>query len=141
MVPPLTDWARSLDLTRLDDGLALAVRQLLGRSGTLTRAARLRLARSLWAEVAAVTSPPPPSGMPDWAYLAAVHAERHTRARQRLARTRSVSTALWPELAPAATGAAPGPTWPVRPTAPPPTSPQPPVAPMLVVTPQGGADR
>ncbi|MFC6014626.1 RDD family protein [Plantactinospora solaniradicis] len=142
MVPPLTGWTRSLDLTRLDDGLALAVRQLLSRSGTLTESARLRLARSLWAEVAAVTSPPPPPGMADWAYLAAVHAERHTRARQRLARTRSVSTTLWPELVPAAAEAtAPGLTWPVRPAAPPPSPPQAPVAPVLAATPQGGADR
>ncbi|MBE1487314.1 RDD family protein [Plantactinospora soyae] len=142
MVPPLTGWARSLDLTRLDDGLALAVRQLLGRRGTLTEAARLRLARSLWAEVAAVTSPPPPSNMPDWAYLAAVHAERHARARQRLARTRSVSTTLWPELAPAAPEAAgSGLTWPVRPAAPPPPSTQALVTPVLAATPQGGTDR
>lgn len=141
MVPPLIGWARSLDLTRLDDGLALAVRQLLGRSATLTDPARLRLARSLWAEVAAVTSPPPPPGTPDWACLAAVHAERHNRARQRLARTRSVSTALWPELAPAAEAATPELTWPVRPAAPAPSSPPAPVTPMLAATPQGGPDR
>ncbi|WP_239312687.1 RDD family protein [Plantactinospora mayteni] len=99
MVPPLASWAATLDLTRLDDGLALAVRQLLSRTSTLTRDARRRLTRSLWAEVAAVTSPPPPPGLPEWAYLAAVLAERHVRARQRLARTRSVTSTLWPELA------------------------------------------
>ncbi|MEQ4304906.1 RDD family protein [Plantactinospora sp. B6F1] len=116
MVPPLAGWAATLDLTRLDDGLALAVRQLLSRTSTLTRDARRRLTRSLWAEVAAVTSPPPPPCLPEWAYLAAVLAERHARARQRLARTRSVTATLWPELvAPAAEP--PGST-PLRPAAP-----------------------
>ncbi|WP_239140067.1 RDD family protein [Plantactinospora endophytica] len=116
MVPPLAGWAATLDLTRLDDGLALAVRQLLSRTGTLTRDARRQLTRSLWAEVAAVTSPPPPPGLPEWAYLAAVLAERHARARRRLARTRSVTSALWPELG-AAPAEAPGPAA-VRPAAP-----------------------
>ncbi|MFY1690232.1 RDD family protein [Plantactinospora sp. WMMB782] len=103
MVPPLAGWAATLDLTRLDDDLALAVRQLLSRTSTLTRDSRRRLTRSLWAEVAAVTSPPPPPGVPEWAYLAAVLAERHTRARQRLAGTRSAAATLWPELAAPAT--------------------------------------
>ncbi|MDG4784860.1 RDD family protein [Micromonospora sp. WMMD1102] len=114
MVPPLAGWAATLDLTRLDDDLALAVRQLLSRTSTLTRDSRRRLTRSLWAEVAAVTSPPPPPGVPEWAYLAAVLAERHARARQRLAGTRSVAATLWPELAAPATD----PPTPVRPAAP-----------------------
>ncbi|MEO3746377.1 RDD family protein [Plantactinospora sp. B5E13] len=96
--PALAGWARTLDLTRLDDGLALAVRQLLSRGPTLADPARRQLAASLWAEVAAVTSPPPPPGLPDWAYLSAVLTERHLRARQRLARSRSVTMALWPEV-------------------------------------------
>ncbi|MDW5329886.1 RDD family protein [Plantactinospora sp. KLBMP9567] len=116
MVPPLAGWAAALDLTRLDDGLALAVRQLLSRTSTLTRDARRRLTRSLWAEVAAVTSPPPPPGLPEWAYLAAVLAERHMRARQRLVGTRSVTSTLWPELAAPAVEV-PG-FAPVRPAAP-----------------------
>lgn len=132
MVPPLAVWAASLDLTGLDDALALAVRQLLSRTSTLTREARHRLTRSLWTEVAAVTTPPPPPGLPEWAYLAAVLAERHTRSRQRLARTRLVTSALWPELGsePAEAGA---PVLvpiriPVRPAAPALAPPQPVVA-------------
>ncbi|WP_422771513.1 RDD family protein [Plantactinospora sp. WMMC1484] len=126
MVPPLAGWAASLDLTRLDDGLALAVRQLLSRTSTLTRDARHRLTRSLWAEVAAVVAPPPPPGLPEWAYLAAVLAERHARARRRLARNRSVTSALWPELG--TRGAEAPAVAPVRPAAPVPTTPQPVVA-------------
>ncbi|GAB3970291.1 RDD family protein [Plantactinospora veratri] len=126
MVPPLAGWAATLDLTRLDDGLALAVRQLLSRTSTLTREARRGLTRSLWAEVAAVTSPPPPPGLPEWAYLAAVLAERHMRARQRLARTRSVTSTLWPELAPPA--AEPAPLRPAVPALAQPAVPQPAMA-------------
>ncbi|MCW3814699.1 RDD family protein [Micromonospora sp. DR5-3] len=99
-VPPLLGWARSLDLTRVDDGLALAVRQYLGRVHQLAEPDRSRLARQLWAEVAAVTSPPPPWAAPEPAYLAAVLAERGRRAAHRLGRTRALTATLWPELAP-----------------------------------------
>ncbi|MGC4894755.1 RDD family protein [Micromonospora sp. DT31] len=99
--PDLLAWAGTLDLTRLDDGLALAVRQYLGRLPGLAGPDRARLGRELWAEVAAVTSPPPPWAAPDWAYLAAVLAERGRRAAHRLGRTRGVTGTLWPELVPA----------------------------------------
>ncbi|MGR6317387.1 RDD family protein [Micromonospora soli] len=99
-VPPLLGWAATLDLSRVDDGLALAVRQYLGRVHQLSEPDRTRLGRELWAEVAAVTSPPPPWAAPEPAYLAAVLAERGRRAAYRLGRTRAVTAALWPELAP-----------------------------------------
>jgi uncharacterized RDD family membrane protein YckC len=100
--PALLGWARTLDLTRLDDGLALAVRQYLGRVYRLAEPDRTRLGRELWAEVAGRISPPPPWAAPEPVYLAAVLAERHRRAAHRLGRTRAVTAALWPELAPAA---------------------------------------
>lgn len=100
-VPPLLGWAHTLDLTRLDDGLALAARQYLGRVHELVEPERGRLGRTLWAEMATVISPPPPWRAPESAYLAAVLAERHRRAVHRLGRTRSVTATLWPELAPA----------------------------------------
>ncbi|WP_262286572.1 RDD family protein [Micromonospora sp. MA102] len=107
-VPPLLGWAGTLDLTRVDDGLALAVRQYLGRVHQLARPDRVRLGRELWAEVAAVTSPPPPWAAPEPAYLAAVLAERGRRAAYRLGRSRAVTATLWPELMPApATAPAP----------------------------------
>ncbi|MFE9203815.1 RDD family protein [Micromonospora sp. NPDC007230] len=115
-VPPLLGWARSLDLTRVDDGLALAVRQYLGRVHQLAEPDRRRLGRQLWAEVAAVTSPPPPWAAPEPAYLAAVLAERGRRAAYRLGRTRMVTAALWPELAPPTAATAP-------PASPPPAAP------------------
>lgn len=100
IAPALVGWARTLDLTRLDDGLALDVRQLLSRGPWMVGPARERLAAALWAEVAAVTSPPPPPGLPEWAYLEAVLSERHRRTRHRLARFRSAAATLWPELLP-----------------------------------------
>ncbi|MFU8870515.1 RDD family protein [Micromonospora sp. SL4-19] len=106
-VPPLLGWAGMLDLTRLDDGLALAVRQYLGRVDQLAEPDRTRLGRELWAEVAALTSPPPPWAAPEAAYLAAVLAERSRRAAYRLGRTRAVTATLWPELAPPPTAPAP----------------------------------
>ncbi|WP_281943996.1 RDD family protein [Micromonospora sp. AKA38] len=121
-VPPLLAWAGTLDLTRVDDGLALAVRQYVDRLPQLAAADRVRLGRELWAEVAAVTSPPPPWTAPEWAYLAAVLAERRRRAGYRLGRARTVSGALWPELAPTP-AASPG--VPLRRAAPEPAGPDP----------------
>lgn len=120
-VPPLLGWAGTLDLTRVDDGLALAVRQYLGRLHQLAQPDRFRLGRELWAEVAAVTSPPPPWAAPESAYLAAVLAERGRRAAYRLGRARAVTATLWPELAPAP-ASAPAPAV-LRPAAPSPAVP------------------
>ncbi|HEY0359610.1 MAG TPA: RDD family protein [Mycobacteriales bacterium] len=93
MPPPLASWAQTLDLTRLDDGLALAARQFLSRSGELDAAPREDLGRRLAAEVAAVTAPAPPPGTPGWAYLAAVLAERRRREAARLAERRAALVA------------------------------------------------
>lgn len=98
--PPLLAWATTLDLTRLDDGLALAARQYLDRLPQLAEPDRFRLGRALWAEVAAVISPPPPWSAPDWVYLSAVLAERGRRAALRMGRARAVTATLWPELVP-----------------------------------------
>lgn len=100
VVPPLLGWAWTLDLTRVDDALASAVRQYLSRLHQFAEPDRTRLGRQLWAEVAAVTSPPPPWAAPEAAYLAAVLAERRRRAAYRQGRIRQVTAALWPELAP-----------------------------------------
>ncbi|WP_254910027.1 RDD family protein [Micromonospora sp. NBS 11-29] len=112
--PALRAWAGTLDLSRVDDGLALAVRQYVDRLPQLAAPDRVRLGRELWAEVAAVTSPPPWTA-PEWAYLAAVLDERRRRAAHRLGRTRAATATLWPELAP--TPAAP-PATPLRRAAP-----------------------
>jgi uncharacterized RDD family membrane protein YckC len=98
MPPPLAAWAATLDLAGLDDDLALAVRHFLARNRRLREPARTRLGHSLARQVAAVTKPPPPAGTPGWAYLAAVHAERHARAMRRLAQVRGRALSVWPEL-------------------------------------------
>ncbi|MDQ6874588.1 MAG: RDD family protein, partial [Actinomycetota bacterium] len=88
MPPPLAGWAPTLDLTGLDDGLALAVRQFLSRLHQLDPAARADLGIRLVDAVAAATTPAPPPGTPGWAYLTAVLAERRRREEQRLAARR-----------------------------------------------------
>jgi len=98
MPPQLAAWAQTLDLTGVSDDLALAVRHFLSRGRDLREPTRSVLGRELAAELAAVTTPPPPPGIPGWAYLAAVLAERHRRARLRLTKARSASAAIWPDL-------------------------------------------
>jgi uncharacterized RDD family membrane protein YckC len=98
MPPALAGWAGTLDLTGLDDELALAVRHYLARNREIREPFRSRLGYSLASEVAAQTTPPPPPGTPGWAYLAAVLAERNRRAVRRLVAARKATAAVWPEL-------------------------------------------
>jgi uncharacterized RDD family membrane protein YckC len=124
-VPPqLAGWATMLDLAGLDDDLALATRDFLARYRQIKEPARSRLGDRLAREVAAVTNPPPPPGTPVWAYLAAVHAERHRRALAQLATVRSRAATFWPELAPVvAVPVLPHPRLPVPPPLHPTTTP------------------
>jgi uncharacterized RDD family membrane protein YckC len=85
MPPPLAGWAATLDITAVDDNLALSVRQFLTRLPQLDDRAKAELGERLSAAVAAVTTPPPPPGTPGWAYLTAVLAERRRREQLRLA--------------------------------------------------------
>ncbi|ORT55853.1 RDD family protein [Frankia sp. KB5] len=88
-VPPqLVGWAATLDLTGLDDALALRARQFLGRAHELSPQALERLGSGLVRQVRAVVTPPPPPGTPGWAYLSAVLAERTRRAYHRLTANR-----------------------------------------------------
>jgi hypothetical protein len=98
MPPQLVRWAATLDLTGLDDDLALSVRHYLARNRQLREPARTRLGYALAGEVAARVVPPPPPGTPGWAYLAGVLAERHRRAAARLVQLRSATATVWPEL-------------------------------------------
>jgi uncharacterized RDD family membrane protein YckC len=137
MPPGLAGWAATLDLAGLDDDLALAVRHYLARNRHIREPARTQLGHRLAREVASVTNPPPPAGTPGWAYLAAVHAERHRRAIGQLVTVRTRSASVWPDLAAATSPFAavgrptPGPP-PTAPTSPVPATvpvPVPPVAP------------
>jgi uncharacterized RDD family membrane protein YckC len=102
MPAPLAGWAVGLDLTGLSDDLALAVRHYLARNRSLREPARSQLGYWLASDVAARISPPPPPGTMGWAFLAAVLAERHRRARASLIRARQATAAVWPELSLAA---------------------------------------
>jgi uncharacterized RDD family membrane protein YckC len=84
MPAPLAWWATTLDLSRLDDDLALACRQFLARQNELHPAARDAMGNELMAAVLARVTPPPPPGTPGWAYLSAVLAERRRREEQRM---------------------------------------------------------
>ncbi len=109
MPPGLAGWAALLDLSRLDDRLALAVRGFLARAPDLSAGARERLGNELCAAVAAVVTPPAPAGTPGWAYLGAVLAERTRRARERMAAPGWNTTLATRPTAPSATAAVPNP--------------------------------
>ncbi|MFG2197059.1 RDD family protein [Streptomyces sp. NPDC048639] len=72
-----------LDLSRVPDGLWLAVRQYLTRMGQLDPQVSGQLAAQLAGDVAARTGAPVPDGVPPGVYLAAVAGERQARDAQR----------------------------------------------------------
>ncbi|EME57400.1 RDD family protein [Amycolatopsis decaplanina] len=84
MPPQLAYWASQLDLTRLPNDLALAVRQYLSRTSELRPEAVEALGYGLAQQVAAVIGAPMPPGVPSWAYLSAVLAERRRRDQAKL---------------------------------------------------------
>ena len=77
--PQLAAWAHSADVRRLPDGLALSVRQFLGRTSTLHPASRVQLGTDLATQVARYVAPLPPAGTHPEYFLAAVLAERRDR--------------------------------------------------------------
>ncbi|GAA1759758.1 RDD family protein [Nocardioides hankookensis] len=85
MPPPLAAWAAQADMARLPTGLALAVRQFLGRQ-QIDPAARAAIGERLASAVSEYVAPAPPPGTPPEAYLAAVVAARRERDSARLAR-------------------------------------------------------
>jgi uncharacterized RDD family membrane protein YckC len=86
MPPQLASWAAGADMAPLPDGLALAVRQLLGRATTLNPGSRTSLAEQLLTRTMAYVAPQPPPGEHPEVVLAAVLAERRRRDEARLAR-------------------------------------------------------
>ncbi|WP_117215528.1 RDD family protein [Allorhizocola rhizosphaerae] len=98
--PQLVTWAATLDLTDVDDQLALAARHFLARSRSLREPHRTRIGEALAKEMLTRLTPPPPPNTPGWAYLAAVVGERHRRAAARLTQARATQAKLWPELFP-----------------------------------------
>jgi uncharacterized RDD family membrane protein YckC len=94
MPPALADWAATVDLGTPPVGLALAVRQYLGRLPTLDPASRQRLGALLADRVTAYVAPPPPPGTQPWDFLAAVGAARRERDLARLHRDESLRARL-----------------------------------------------
>ena len=88
VAPPLAGWAEVLELSRLSDQDAEAASSYLRRFRDLRPAARQELGLRLAGAVAAQVSPPPPTGTPPTAYLAAVLAVRRQREHDRLAAQR-----------------------------------------------------
>ncbi|WP_343035777.1 RDD family protein [Isoptericola sediminis] len=95
MSPALATWARSADIRRLPDGLALRARQVLDRAPRLAPASRARLTDELAAQMEAYVAPGPPSGTPAESFLHAVLHERRDRelARGRQEQERAVAQA------------------------------------------------
>ncbi len=104
MPPALAGWAVGADIARLPDGLAMAVRQFLGRAAGLSPASRASIAAELQAEVLRHVAPPPPAGSHPEMVLTAVIADRRRRDGQRLQREAELRARLLPTdpLAPAA---------------------------------------
>jgi uncharacterized RDD family membrane protein YckC len=80
----LAEWAAGLDLSRIPNDLALAVRQYLSRIAELTPAVREDMGLRLAAEVSGYIGQPVPPGVPAWTFLSAVLAERRDRELARL---------------------------------------------------------
>ncbi|MEO3808676.1 RDD family protein [Sphaerisporangium sp. B11E5] len=89
MPPWMAPWARTLELSRLPEGIAAAARQYLSRWHQLAPGVRHEMGLRIAAEFASYVSPPPPPGEPPYVYLAAVLAERRHRTEARLARQMS----------------------------------------------------
>ncbi|MDQ1643350.1 MAG: hypothetical protein QOJ90_2701 [Actinomycetota bacterium] len=129
MPPALAAWAAGLDLSRLPDDLALAARQYLARGRELSPEVRDAMGIRLADAVARVTTPVPPPGVPAWAYLAAVVAERTRRETARLLPPMAapppwLAAAPWPAPTQAPAAARPWPA-PAAPVASPPPAPAP----------------
>ncbi|MCD4525642.1 RDD family protein [Nocardioides sp. cx-173] len=82
----LAGWARTADITTLPTGLALAVRQFLGRYHAFDPQSRTAVATQLATEVRRYVAPAPPAGTPPEDFLAAVVASRRERDQARLRR-------------------------------------------------------
>jgi uncharacterized RDD family membrane protein YckC len=79
MAPDLAGWARTADIRRLPDGLALRARQVLDRGPRLAPSSRARLTDELAGQVEAYVAPGPPPGTPAETFLHAVLYERRDR--------------------------------------------------------------
>jgi uncharacterized RDD family membrane protein YckC len=96
MPPYLAPWATTLDLTGLDDDLALAARNVLARGHQIREPYRSRLQWGLAGEVATRIAASPPPGTAPVFFLAAVLAERRRRASEQVFPARALTDRIWP---------------------------------------------
>jgi len=80
----LAGWAAGLQLATLPGDLALAARQYLARYHTLEPNVAAAMGQRLATEVARYIGQPVPPGVPPWAFLSAVLAERRRREMARM---------------------------------------------------------
>lgn len=111
MPPGLEGWAAQLDLTRLPDDVALASRQFLARFSQLAPEASHALGWKLAQQVGNALGTPVPPGVPPWAFLAAVLAERRNRDHARAVQVYAAQVAAARGQLPSS-GPAPGPDQP-----------------------------
>lgn len=96
MPPHLASWAATLDLSGLDDDLALAARHVLARAPQMSEPYASRLRLDLANEVATRIGRVPPPGTPPLFFLAAVLAERRRRADELVYPARALIDRVWP---------------------------------------------
>lgn len=125
MPPWLAGWAGTLDVSRIPDDLALAVRQFLARVPQLDAGVRASMGGRLVQAVQQATGSYPPPGVLPGDYLSAVLAERRRRELVRM-NPAAVGQPHWGSVPPPAWGAPAQPRAPLPPVAP---SPRPTVPP------------
>jgi uncharacterized RDD family membrane protein YckC len=96
MPPHLASWAATLDLSGLDDDLALAARHALARAPQMSEPYASRLPLDLANEIATRIGRVPPPGTPAVYFLAAVLAERRRRADELVYPARALTDRVWP---------------------------------------------
>ena len=87
-------WAAGADVASLPTGLALGVRQFLGRARDLDPTTRQAVGGRLAEQVSAYVAPAPPTGTPPYDFLAAVVATRRERDLERLRREQATRRRL-----------------------------------------------
>lgn len=96
MPPEMAAWAAALDLTAVDDALALEIRQFVSRVRELREPYRAHLLTQLAGEVAAKITPPPPARLAPWLLVVTVLAERRRRQEAQLMVGRAVTYRVLP---------------------------------------------
>ena len=93
MPPELAQWAHSADIRAMPDGVALAARRFLDRTGNLEPAARAAIGQQLAARIEPLVAPPAPWGTHPERFLAAVLVARRDREYEVGMRARDAATA------------------------------------------------